>query len=91
MAEELPTVIVPVPSDAPIVKAADTDDGLILTIEIFVPVAEVKVVLPRFVMPDTYKLVVEALTKTALVEVTIVPEAEVKYSGPVNVPPARGR
>ncbi len=49
------------------------------------------VVLPRFEVPDTYKFVEVAFTNIALVDVTAVPEAEVKKSGPESVPPANGR
>lgn len=49
------------------------------------------VVLPKFEVPDTYKFVEVALTKIALVDVTAVPEAEVKNSGPARVPPANGK
>lgn len=49
------------------------------------------VVLPRLVVPDIYRFVEVAFTKIALVEVAAVPEALVKYSGPVNVPPASGK
>ncbi len=40
---------------------------------------------------EANKLVELALTKIALVEVTAVPEAEVKNNGPARVPPASGR
>ena len=72
----MPTVIVPVPSEAPIVRAAEADDGLILTMERLVPVAEVKAKIPTLVDPETNKLVEVALVeetdvKKALVEVML--------------------
>ena len=45
----------------------------------------------RLSEPETYRLVVEALVANKLVVVTIVPEAEVKPSGPESDPPVRSR
>lgn len=82
--EELPTVIVPVPSAAPMVRAAAADDGLILTTEMFVPVALEKARIPILVGPDTNKLVVvaeveEENVKKALVEVMLLPADPFKF------------
>ena len=41
--------------------------------------------------PETYKLVVLALVAKRFVVVTIVPEAEVKPSGPESDPPVKSR
>ncbi len=62
-----------------------------MVVEALVAVRLEIVVLPRFEVPDTYKFVEVAFTNIALVDVTAVPEAEVKKSGPESVPPANGR
>ena len=54
-------------------------------------IASVMELVGKLMAPEAYKLVVETLTKMALVEVMAVPEALVKKSGPVNVPPANGK
>lgn len=45
----------------------------------------------RLRVPDTYRLVVVALVANKLVEVTMVPDAEVKPSGPDNDPPVSNK
>ena len=74
-AVELPTVIRPVPFGAPMVRVPESEAGPIRITDRLVPVAEVKVVLPRLVRPLTFKLV----------EVTEVPTAVVKVKAPARL------
>ena len=62
-----------------------------LIVKAFTTIALVIESFGKLTESDTYRLVVEALTNIALVDVITVPETAVKNKGPDNVPPVRSR